>query len=118
VATILFVISATGIATLAPTAAAQIGPVGLGQVTTGSWGYMLLAGSFNAVGFFALGKSLKLISVVHANVINASQVAIAAVSGIVLFGEPGSWPLLLGVAIAIVGLVVVREPTPATAAET
>lgn len=113
VAVILLVVSVVGIATLAPTAIAQMGLAELWQTKPTTWGYMLLAGSCNAAGFYTLGKSLQLISVVHANLLNASQVAIAAVSGILLFGEPSNWAMMLGLVIGIVGLVVIRDESRA-----
>jgi DME family drug/metabolite transporter len=46
-------------------------------------------------------------------VLNASQAAIAVVAGILLFDEPSSWSLALGVALTLAGLVVVRNESEA-----
>jgi DME family drug/metabolite transporter len=113
VAMTLFLISATGLVTLGGASLARLGVDGLLATPSRSFAYMVLAGTFNAIGFFALGKSLRLISVVHANVLNASQAAIAVVAGILLFDEPSSWSLALGVALTLAGLVVVRNESEA-----
>lgn len=116
VALVLFLVSLTGLLTLGAMAVARLGLSGLSEISGQEWAYMLTAGSFNAGGFYALGKSLKLISVVHANVLNASQLAIAAISGVLLFNEPNSWMLIAGVTLTIVGLGVIRDEAPAETA--
>ena len=68
------------------------------------------AGVFNLIGFLAITKGLELTTVVHANVLNASQVAMAAVAGIFWFGEPKSPWLILGVAATIFGIVLIDRP--------
>ena len=49
---------------------------------------MAAAGVFNLIGFLGLIYGLQRTTVVHANVVNASQVAMAAVAGMALFHEP------------------------------
>ena len=60
---------------------------------------MILAGLFNAVAFLALTKSLQLVPVVYFNALNATQAAMGALAGIMLFAEPSTWLLWLGVAM-------------------
>ncbi len=73
---------------------------------------MLPAGLRNFIAFVALTKALQLTTVSHVNLMNASQTAMAACLGVWLFGEPASWPLVLGVLLTIVGLVAMRRPRP------
>jgi transporter family protein len=40
----------------------------------------------------------------------AGGAALMAVAGIVFFKEPASWPRLLGIALAITGLILLRSP--------
>jgi transporter family protein len=40
----------------------------------------------------------------------AGGAAIMAIAGIIFFKEPASWPRLLGVALSIVGLFLLRSP--------
>ena len=69
---------------------------------------MLAAGVLNAAAFFALGKSLELTTVAHANMLNASQVALAAIAGVLVFDEPADAALGAGIAIMLVGLLMYR----------
>ena len=50
---------------------------------------------------------------VHANVVNASQVAMAAVAGMALFREPPNPWVLLGVGLTIVGHLWIDRPAEA-----
>ncbi len=71
---------------------------------------MLGAGVFNALAFLALSKSLQLIPVVYVNALNATQAAMAALVGILLFREPSSGWLWLGVVMTAMGLLLMRRP--------
>ncbi len=76
---------------------------------------MLWAGAFNAVGFFALTKTLELIPVIHVNAINASQAAMAAVAGIAFFNEPLTPWLVTGVVLTVLGLLLIDRGKDAIA---
>jgi len=102
----LFVVSTCGMTALFPLAWYRIGFDGMLATDASDLGSMAGAGVFNAVAFFALTKSLQLIPVVHVNLINASQIAMAAVAGVVWFSEPASPQLALGVVLTIAGLLV------------
>ncbi len=73
-------------------------------------GVMLLAGLLNVVAWFALIKGLQTTRIVHANVITAAQVSMAAVAGIFLFEEAASPALLAGVAMTIAGMISIDRP--------
>ncbi len=64
---------------------------------------MVMAGVANAFGFLCLAKSLKLLPAVYVNSINVSQVAIAAVVGVLWFQELLSASLLIGLSIMLLG---------------
>jgi drug/metabolite transporter (DMT)-like permease len=108
---VLFVISMAGLVSLAPAAAARLGPAGLAAVTPRDWGVMLAAGTFNAVAFFALTRAMQLVPVSYVNIVNASQVAMAAAAGVLLFQEPTTAWLFAGVALTAIGLVLNRRPS-------
>jgi len=72
--------------------------------------FMVLAGLCNAAAFLALTKSLQLIPVAHVNALNATQAGMGALAGIVIFSEPSSWHLWVGVAMTIFGLLLMRGP--------
>jgi drug/metabolite transporter (DMT)-like permease len=65
---------------------------------------MLASGVFNLLGFLLITKGLQLTTLVHANVLNASQVALAAVAGMVLFHEPNNVWLTIGIVLTVVGI--------------
>lgn len=66
---------------------------------------MLLSGIFNAAAFFAMAKALKQIPVLFVQILNASQTAIAAVVGFVLFAEALTPTISAGIALTVIGLV-------------
>lgn len=66
---------------------------------------MLMAGACNALAFFALGKSLTYLPVVVVNTLNASQAALSAVAGVLLFAEPLTPGLMAGCVLTILGLL-------------
>jgi DME family drug/metabolite transporter len=75
------------------------------DTTAGDYAFMLGAGVGNALAFLALTNALKRIRVANVNSLNASQSAMAAVAGVLLFREPLSLALVGGVLLTIVGLV-------------
>lgn len=80
---------------------------------------MVSAGVLNAAAFFALGKSLKLTTVAHANMLNASQVALAAIAGVLVFDEPADVALGVGIVLMLVGLLMYRtDAAPSEFAQT
>ena len=72
---------------------------------------MFLAGIFNAVAFLSLTRAIQLTSVTYVNLINASQVAIAALTGVMLFQEKLSLLMMIGVALTIAGLMLMQGPS-------
>jgi drug/metabolite transporter (DMT)-like permease len=71
---------------------------------------MLAAGTFNAVAFFSLTRAMQLVPVSYVNIVNASQVAMAAAAGVVLFHEPTTAWLYAGLILTFVGLTTNRRP--------
>ncbi len=70
------------------------------------WIMMSIGGVFNLTAFVALSLSLKSLPVVAVNLINASQVAMAAIAGVLLFAEPVTSSLIMGLALTILGLLI------------
>jgi drug/metabolite transporter, DME family len=66
---------------------------------------MVAAGAFNLIGFLSYIHGLQRTTVVHANMVSASQVAMAAVAGVAMFHEPPNLWLALGVGLTIAGIV-------------
>ena len=102
-----------GVVSLGPICLHRLGLSGMLATPPSQFGLMFAAGTFNLFAFLALIHGLKRTTVVHANAVNASQVAMAAVAGIVLFAEPITVWLLLGVCLTIFGIVWIDRPEEA-----
>ncbi len=74
--------------------------------------WMLAAGVLNLIAFVALTKGLHLTTVVNVNLLNTSQVAMAACAGIALFHEQVTPWLVVGVAMTLVGMVLIDRRLP------
>jgi drug/metabolite transporter (DMT)-like permease len=92
----------------------RIGWAGILATDRRDWAIMLVAGVFNCVAFFLLTKALQMTGLVHVNALNASQAAMAAVAGVLLFHEPLTWPLGSGIALTIIGLLLMKGPASNT----
>ena len=77
------------------------------------FGLTVLTGIFNTAAFFCLSKGLQWTTIVHANVVNASQIAMAAVAGVLLFAEPLGGALIAGVVLTILGAVLIDRSAAA-----
>jgi len=114
---VVFIVTGMGVISLAPLSLWQLGVEGWGQTPPGDLTIMLLAGALNLIAFLAISKGLQLTTIVHANVLNASQVAMAAVAGLLLFAEQPSVQLVLGICLTIVGMMLIDRPAGEPAAE-
>ncbi|MEZ6039395.1 MAG: DMT family transporter [Planctomycetaceae bacterium] len=102
----LLAFSVTGLLTLCPISAANLGISGLRAISGQDWWTMIAAGTFNAVGFFAITHALRFLTISRANVVNASQNAMCAVGAFVFFAEPLTSVTLAGIGLTIVGLLI------------
>ncbi|MEX0586743.1 MAG: EamA family transporter, partial [Pirellulales bacterium] len=107
--TSLLIVSGIGLVALAPASFLSAGAEQIGATTPADWTMMLLAGVMNAVAFFALSRALHLTNIVQVNLVNASQVAMAALAGVWLFGEPWTTTMTIGVVLTMLGLNLIRE---------
>ncbi|MEM6778118.1 MAG: DMT family transporter [Planctomycetota bacterium] len=74
------------------------------------WRAMIMGGLFNFVAFLAISTALRILPVVAVHLLNASQVAMAAVAGVYLFAEDVTPRLLIGVAMTLSGLLLLAKP--------
>ena len=115
VSTTLFVVGIVGLVVLGAMSYERIGVTGMLATAGDDFTYMMLAGVFNMIAFYALTVSLKSISIVLVNALNATQAAMAALAGVLLFEEPLSGALGIGVSLTAVGLLIMkRRRTPGT----
>ena len=101
---VAMIIPLTGVVCSAPGCFGRLGVGGVLATPAADVGVMLVAGILNVIAWFSFIKGLQTTPVLHANVITASQVAIAAVAGIVLFEEAASPALFAGIAMTIAGM--------------
>ena len=112
----LALIGTTGALGLGIPALVQLGPRVL-EASAGETVLMVAAGLMNGVAFFAMAGSLRRIPVMQVNLINASQAALCALGGVLLYGEALSWGLAGGTALTIAGLTLLDRPKPVAANE-
>lgn len=101
----VFTVGVVGVISLGTLSLWQIGWQGMQATTTEDLIVMLLAGLMNTAAFFALTKAFQLATIVYVNALNATQVAMAAIAGVLLFQEALSPELTLGILLTIAGLL-------------
>ena len=108
-----FLVCLVGVIALGLWSGVKIGVAGMLATTPRDWYVMLAAGVFNLMAFLALARALQLMSVVYVNAVNASQVAMAAVAGVLFFREPLTVALAAGVFLTVLGLLLMpRKDRP------
>lgn len=110
VTSIVFVITGMGVLSMSTLSLWRLGPEQLLATTPEQLAWMIAAGTCNLIAFLAITKGLQLTTVVHANVLNATQVAMGALAGIMLFDESLSLWATLGICLMIVGIVFYGRP--------
>jgi len=108
-----FLVTLMGVVGLGPISVYRLGVPALLNTPIEQFVLMVAAGVFNLIAFLSLIHGLQRTTVVHANVVNASQVAMAALAGVALFAEPPTAWLLLGVCLTIFGIVWIDRPAEA-----
>lgn len=113
------VICTTGVVLCGPIGAALLGLRGIAAIPAETFGLMLVGGVMNAFAFFAVSAGFQRLSVVKVNLINSSQVALAAIAGVVFFGEALTVWTGAGIVLTMGGLVLLgleRPTVPGVAA--
>tara|TARA_R110002111_G_scaffold177322_1_gene243390 strand:+ start:23410 stop:24501 length:1092 start_codon:yes stop_codon:yes gene_type:complete len=108
----LVLISTTGLVCLTGVAVYRLGISIFWETTAWQYLVMLVAGIMNAVAFFAIGASMRHLTVTRVNLLNASQTAMAAFAGVLCFGEELTVWLLSGTALTIGGLFLMEKKKP------
>ena len=70
----------------------------------------MVAGGFTTAAFFFLTAALKHITIVRANMINASQIALTSMAGVLMFDEPMTRWMIIGTTLTIGGLLLMDRP--------
>jgi len=106
---ILFTVGLVGVVLLGSLVYWREGGLPIAQMNRQEWTALIGAGICNLVAFWALIRALHMASVMFVNGLNASQTAMAAVAGVLLFGEPLTLAMVTGSALTILGLLQMRE---------
>jgi drug/metabolite transporter (DMT)-like permease len=111
---VVFLINVMGVVAFGPWCVYWLGPDALIHTPLRDFGVMVAAGFMNLVGFLMITISLKLIPVVHVNVINNGLVsALTVLAGIAMFAEPWNRDIALGILLSIVGTLLISLVPPA-----
>jgi drug/metabolite transporter (DMT)-like permease len=105
-----FVVPAMGAITLGPLCLCWYGVSDLLATPLADFLLMLLCGVVNLIAFLAIIKALQMTTMVHANVLSASQTAMAAAAGFLFFRETASPSLVAGVCLTMAGMVLMDRP--------
>ncbi|MHB8899805.1 MAG: EamA family transporter [Thermoguttaceae bacterium] len=104
VSVIVLVITGMGVVSCGLLSLDRIGLAGMAATPPDRLAWMLASGVFNLLGFLLITKGLQWATLVHANVLNASQVALAVVAGMAFFDEPNNAWLTAGIVLTVVGM--------------
>jgi drug/metabolite transporter, DME family len=105
---VLGFMSSFGLLTLGAIGIGQIGWSGLTSIAASKWWVMIGLGIINATAFVLMAQALKRLSVTIVSLLGASQTAISAAAGPLIFREPFGGLLVVGVLLTVIGLVVLR----------
>jgi drug/metabolite transporter (DMT)-like permease len=108
IASSLFLIATVGVVAVGSLAYARIGIAGIAATSLADYGTMMAAGVCNTAAFVCLTIALRETTVTYVNGLSAAQIAIASLLGVLLFSEPVSTALVLGVLLTVVGLLLMR----------
>jgi drug/metabolite transporter, DME family len=110
VAVTIVMVTGVGVVVLGTISALRLGSEGMLATEPLTLAWMIASGVFNLVGFALIIKGLQLTTLVHANVLNASQVALGAAAGILLFHESHNLWLLSGILLTVIGIAIFDRP--------
>ncbi|WDQ15612.1 DMT family transporter [Rhodopirellula sp. P2] len=111
----MWISGVSGTVALAGIVAVRTGWSPIADIPAPMWQSMIWAGIFNFTAFVAISTALKVLPVVAVHLINASQVAMASLAGVIVFEEPVTKLLVIGISLTLAGLTILatrRRPTP------
>ena len=101
----LLLLATVGLGSLGSWSLWKLGPDYMVSLGITDYGWMIGAGILNAVSFYCLATALQHLNVVYVHIINASQAAMAALVGVLIFAEPLTGYLIFGICLTAVGLL-------------
>lgn len=107
----LAVISTTGLIATAALVQARQGLTAIVELDPLLLTWLLIAGLFNAVATVALLRALALLPVARVGALGALQTALSALGGVLIFAEPLTASIALGLALSLIGAVLSQRGT-------
>ncbi len=114
---IVVIVTGTGTLTLGTVCLIRLGPTELLATDRTMLAWVIASGLCNMVAFSLITKGIQLTTLAHANVLNASQVALGALAGVLLFHEPYNTWVLGGLFLTILGIGMFGDPRETIPAE-
>jgi drug/metabolite transporter (DMT)-like permease len=105
----LATVATTGFVSLLAMDLARLGPALFTSLDAASLGWLLVAGLFNAVALASLSRALALLPVSRVNALSTLQTALSAAGGVLIFAEPLTGALLLGLALSLSGALLAQH---------
>lgn len=102
-------VAVVGLAALALLAHGPSAVVSLDAATV--W-WLLLAGCANAAAYMSLSRSLTLLPVARANALSTLQSALSALGGVLIFAEPLTGLVAVGLILTLLGAVLSQQARP------
>ncbi|MFN8526010.1 MAG: DMT family transporter [Chloroflexota bacterium] len=99
------VVSTAGTAATLIIVLARQGTGALAALNNSDLAWLLVAGVFNAVAFVALAGALALLPTARVGALGTLQTAISAIGGVVIFSEPLTGSIVLGLAVSVIGAI-------------
>jgi drug/metabolite transporter (DMT)-like permease len=107
----VLIATAMGTLTLGAVSLVHLGPANMLATEPEMFGWMIASGEFNLIAFILITKGLQLTTLARANVLNASQVALGATAGILLFDERHNPWLIWGIALTVAAITLYAQPS-------
>ncbi len=104
------IVTGTGTISLGILCVVRLGPAEMLATDRTELAWIIASGLCNVMAFSLITKGIQLTTLAHANILNASQVALGALAGVILFHEPYNGWLLGGVVLTVVGIVLFNKP--------
>ena len=110
ISAVVVTITLMAVLTLGPASIFRLGTQVLWTTPPQQILWIVAAGTLNLIAFLAISKGLEITTAVHANMLNATQVAMAGISGMLLFDEPLTPWLAVGVTLTVAGIILFERP--------
>jgi DME family drug/metabolite transporter len=107
----LAVVSTTGMVAILAVVLVRQGPGAIAALDHSDLVWLLVAGVFNAVAFVALARALALLPAARVGALGTLQTAVSALGGVLMFSEPLTGSIALGLTLSVIGAILSQRAT-------